>query len=189
MKYKEYINELAIEYNPELNRLFLTALKQVFAPSFLNKIERVVVNNIKIKEVDERKGIVAYNIGDTIYINKNEFFDRDKTSQVRYVLHEFVHVLQRKKGIFFKKFKELTKLTDNINSILKKHLKQPLSVFLTGKNQKIGAGGKWEILAYFMNNSINWSAISDEGKAKIIQEIEASGIFNTSHPFWKKRLN
>jgi NACalpha-BTF3-like transcription factor len=188
MNLKEYINEVTLETNPELNQLFEKALRQVFSPSFVKKIDKELGRTIKVKEVDEKEGVIAYNKGQNIFVNKNEFYKRERTEQIKYLLHEFMHVIQRKRGIFFRKFKEMKKLTNELNKILKKGLKQPLSVFLTGKKQNLGPGGKWEIISYFMNNSIKWDALEKEYQKEFVQALSKSGMFNLGHPFWKKRL-
>jgi len=188
MNIRNYITEVQLSGNPELDKLFNLALKQVFSSQFLQRIEDKIKKVIKVHEVDEKQDVIAYNKGTDIFINKNEFFNREKSQQVKYLLHEFIHVLEKKRGILFRQFKDIKKLTNTLNRILQKELTQPLSVFLTGKNQKLGAGGKWEILSYFMNDSINWNAVSPKGRKEIIEALQQSGIFNLSHPFWKKRL-
>lgn len=187
MNYKEFLEEAVKEAPQELNKVFNDALSQVFSQRYLGEIAKKIGDYIDIKEVEEKEGVVAYNVGKKIYINKSEFYKNSPKAQARYLLHEFIHILQRRGGLL-SRFKEVRVLTNTLNKILKEHLTQPLSVFLTGKNQQLGAGGKWEILSYFMNNSIDWRAIDDEGKAKIVAEIKSSGIFNTSSPFWKRRL-
>jgi len=190
MNYRNYINEVTIDTNPELQNFFNMAIKQVFSAQYVQKIDRILKRSIRIKEKSERPGVVAFNDGgSTIFINPDEFYKREKKVQIKYILHEFIHILQRKKGFILRKFKEMKKVTNELNSVLNKYLKKPLSVFLTGKNQKLGAGAKWEILSYFMNDSINWGAISSEGKAAIIKVLQNSQIFNLNHPFWKKRLS
>lgn len=189
MNYRKYINEVELDTNPNLRELFNIALRQVFSINFLSKIDKSIKRNVKIKIVDEKPGIIGYNQGDDIFVNKNEFFDRGEQEQIRYLLHEFMHIIQRKRGIFFRKFPEIKKLTNQLKSIISKYSRYPLSVFLTGKNQDLGPGQKWEILSYFMNNSINWNAIKPEGKQEIISALRQSGIFSLDHPFWKKRLS
>lgn len=188
MEYKKYLEEEIKQVSLELQKSFNKALKEVFSERYLNEISKKLKDFIDIVEVDEKKGVIAYNVGSKIYINKNEFYNNDINQQARYLLHEFIHILQRRKGFLASKFKDIRILTIRIYDILKKHLKQPISVFLTGKNQNLGSGGKWETLSYFMNNSIDWSAVSDEGKRLIISEIKRSNIFSTNSAFWKKRL-
>lgn len=187
MYYKEYLEE-AIKINLELQKLFNKGLNEVFSIAYLNKISGKIKEFIDIKEVSLDQKVVAYNVGSKIYINKNTFYDNTLNDQVKYLLHEFIHVLQRKRGLFFSKFKEIRVLTKSLEKILKDHSLQPISVFLTGKNQNLGSGGKWEILSYFMNNTIEWNAVDDEGKVLIVREIKSSGIFNINSSFWKKRL-
>lgn len=189
MNYKEYLEEAVKDVEPKLRRVFNDALKEVFTPSFLAEISKKVGDHLIIKQVEEKPNIIAYNVGSTIYINKTVFWNLTPKQQARYLLHEFIHILQRKRGVsLLAKFADVRTLSKRIYSIYKEHSTQPLSVFLTGKNQDLGAGGKWEVLSYFMNNTIDWRAIDDEGKIKIISEIKGSGIFNTNSPFWRRRL-
>ncbi len=190
MNYRDYIKEVTIDTNPELQNFFNLAIKQVFSPQYLQKIDKILKRSILIKEKGERPGIVAFNDGgSTIFVNPDEFYRRDKKQQIKYILHELIHILQRKRGLIFRRFKEMKKVTNKLNVTLSKHLKKHLSVFLTGKKQELGAGAKWEILSYFMNDSINWEAITPEGKEAMIKILRDSKVFNVDHPFWKKRLS
>lgn len=188
MNYKEYLEEAVRDVDPQLRKIFNDALKEVFSSKYLSEIANKLGDHLKIVQVDEKPGVVAYNIGTKIYVNKNEFWNYPPKQQTRYLLHEFIHILQRKRGVILTKFSDIRKLSVNIYKIFKQHSKQPLSVFLTGKNQDLGAGGKWEAMSYFMNNSIDWRAVDEEGKSKIVSEIKNSGIFNTNSTFWKRRL-
>jgi hypothetical protein len=177
--------------NPQINNLFNAALKQVFNRQYLAKIENVIDKKIKIKEVHDRNpNVIAYSIGSTIYINKKEFYRLPLINQIKYVLHEFIHVMQNNKRFFIiRGLKELHELTNRLNDAVQGNLLKPYSVFLTKKNTKIGEGGKYEILAYIMNNSIDWDALSTEGRKKFLQALEDSNILNLESPFWKSRIN
>lgn len=188
MKYREYIEEDIKDASEELNDAFNSALKEVFTKQYLYRIKNFLRDYIFLRETEMEQNVVAYNVGSKIYINKNEFYNYPPKEQSKYILHEFIHVLQRKGGFLFYRFKDIRVLTLKIHEILKEHLTQPLSVFLTGKNQDLGSSGKWEVLSYFMNDSINWQAISSTGKNQILIELKSSGIFNTESQFWKKRL-
>ena len=189
MNYREYIEESVKEINPDLRKVFNKALTEVFSQRYLMLITNKLKDYLIIKEVDyENENVVAYNVGTKIFINRSQFWKYDEKKQVRYLLHEFIHILQRKRGFIFSKFPEIRKLSKKLYVIVEKHSSQPVSVFLTGKNQDLGPGRKWEVLSYFMNNSIDWRAISEQGKALLVSEIKNSGIFNTSTAFWKRRL-
>lgn len=189
MKIREELNEVTLNTdNPEINEVFNAALAQVFNQSYIKKIDRILKRKIDIKEVQEKGNVVAYNQSGKIFVNANQFFELDKTAQMRYLLHEFIHILQRQRGLILTKFKELRKISLELFNIVKRYSKHPPSVFLTGKNQNLGAGGKWEILSYFMNNSIDWDKISPEGRAKIITALKKAGIFNLNSKFWKRRI-
>ena len=189
MNYKQYLQEVTLEGNVELDSLFNKALNQVFSISYLNKIEANIKRDIKLQEKEEKDGVVAFNVGDTIYVNPNEFHKLERTAQIRYILHEFIHVLQRRRGFLFSQFKEIRQLSKRIYKLIKKHSDYPPSYFLTGRVQSLGAGKKFEALSYFMNNSINWKAVDEEGRRKIIAELVSSGLFNMEHEFWRRRLS
>lgn len=188
MNYKEYLTEEIKQIDPDLQKSFNLALRQVFTKQFLAKMSGKIKDFLIIKEVEEDNNMIAYNVGNKIFINKSKFYEKDLKGQTETLLHEFIHILQRKKGFLFSKFKEIRDLTNKIYKLIQEHSEYPMSVFLTGKYQNLGQGGKWEVLSYFMNNNINWNAIDKEGKRLIILEIKTSGIFNVESQFWKEIL-
>jgi len=191
-KLDDFLLEVELGDDSDFNKTFNLALKQVFNSRYLSKVNDMINRRIKFKEFNNvNKNILAYNKGNTIYVNKIPFQERTIKRRMEIILHEFIHLVQRKrKVIFFKQFKEIDDLTEQLNIITRKYLKPrtPLSVFLTGKLQKLGPGGKHEILGYLMSNSIKWDAISIEGKGLFIDALKRSGIFDLSNSFWKKRL-
>ena len=188
---EDFLDEVTIGKDESLNRIFNLALEQVFTPQFLKKINNEIRRRIKLKEItNKNQGILSYNKGNNIYINSIPFNKRGVKEKMQLLLHEFVHLLQRKKKAFlFKNFKEIDTLTNNLVKVVEPNLNKPLSVFLTGRNMNLGPGGKHEILAYLINNKLLWSAISPEGKKLFIDELRGSRLFNLSHPFWRKRLS
>jgi predicted metallopeptidase len=186
----DFLDEVTLGKNESLNRIFNLALAQVFSQQFLNKINNEIRKRIKLKEIRNRnQDVLSYNRGNNIYINSIPFNQRGVKEKMQILLHEFMHLLQRKKkAFFFKNFKEVDTLTNNLLKIAESHLNKPLSVFLTGRNVNLGPGGKHEMLGYLMNDKIGWEAISPEGKKLFIEELRRSRLFNLSHPFWKKRL-
>lgn len=188
---EDFLDEVTLGKDESLNRIFNLSLAQVFSPQFLNKINKEIRRRIKLKEVNvKNQDVLSYNRGNSIYINSIPFNKLNVKGKMQILLHEFIHLLQRKKkAFFFRNFKEVDILTDNLLKITEKHLAQPLSVFLTGKNVNLGPGGKHEILGYLMNDKLGWEAISPEGKKLFIEELIRSRLFNISHPFWKKRLS
>lgn len=187
---EDFLDEITLGKDESLSRIFNLALEQVFSPQFVKKINNEIRRRVKLKEItNKNQNILSYNKGNNIYINSIPFNKRGVKEKMQLLLHEFMHLLQRKKkAFFFKNFKEINDLTNNLLKITEKHLNQPLSVFLTGRNVNLGPGGKHEILGYLMNNKIGWNAISPEGKKLFIDELRNSRLFNLSHPFWKKRL-
>jgi hypothetical protein len=192
MELDNYLLEVELgTSNPQINNLFNVALKQIFNRQYLARIENIINKKIKIKEVHDRNpNVIAYSIGSTIYINKKEFYRLPLDHQIKYVLHEFVHTMQNNRRFFILKgLKELHDLTNRLSDAVQGNLLKPYSVFLTKKNTKIGEGGKYEIFAYLMNNSIDWNALNTEGRKKFLQALEDSNVLNLESPFWKARTN
>ena len=180
-----YLLEIKLGKSPEVENLFNAALEQIFSKRYLQKIENVLHKRIKIKEVKMKPGAVAFNTGNTIFISRDEFPKIKKERQINYLLHEFIHILQRKKAFFlFSRFRDLNNLTKRLVPIVNKHATN-LSVFLTGKNINLGAGKSHEILAYLLTNSIKWNAISQEGRVAFIQELKRSELFNLNSKIWR----
>jgi len=187
MNYRNYLEEAVKDVDPKLRQIFNKTLMQIFSLQYLKKISKNIKDYFLIKEVDDDTEIMAYNVGNKIFINRKVFYSQSMEAQARILLHEFIHLLQRK-GSFFARFPELRKLTKELQDAISKHSNQPLSVFLTGKNQNLGPGKQWEILAYFMNNTIEWKALTEEGVKEVVSIIKSYEIFNTETNFWKKRL-
>ena len=191
MNLENYLLEIQLKTERGINVLFNTALKQIFKPEYLRKIESTINRTIKLKEVDDRnQRIIAYNRGNAIYINKRPFGALVLSKKMNYLLHEFIHVMQNMKRFFlFRGFKEIHDLTMDLDDIVQTSLVKSFPEFLTGKNVKIGSGGKFEILAYLMNNTVQWDAITPEGKKKFIRTLEEYNIFNLEDSWWKSRLD
>jgi hypothetical protein len=191
MDLRDHLLEVQLRTEKNINTLFNIALRQIFEPSYLKKIDGTLHNTIKMQEVDDRhQNIIAYNKGSTIYINKRPFGALTTKKKMNYILHEFVHVLQNMKRFFlFRGFKEIHNMTSDLYDIVDSNLVKSYPEFLTGKKVKIGSGGKFEILAYLMNNSIDWTAITPEAKKKFIATLREYDIFNLENQFWHDRLN
>lgn len=188
MNLNDYLYEVKIGKDANIEEIFNEALKQIFAPAYLNKIENTLLNRIDIKEKRANSNTVAWNKGMKIFVNKNEFDKRGTSAKIKYLLHEFLHVLQHsRKGIFFKQFKEMSNLSKKLYDIAKKYTEN-VGEFLTGKNVPAKFINHEETLSYLMNDSFNWSKINSEGKKKFLEELKKSGIFNLNTDFWKKRL-
>jgi hypothetical protein len=175
--------------NNKLDRLFNYALNQMFQKWYLDKINEKISNAIKIIEVKDKRQIVGWQKGNSIYINAPLFYAKPINLQIRYLLHEFVHLLQKSENfIFFKKFKELDDLGKNLQTIVNNNLIQSLPVFLTGKEQELPTKTYEEILAYLMNDKIKWDALKPEGRRQFIKLLKQSNLFNLKTDFWQKRL-
>ena len=108
--------------------------------------------------------------------------------KISYLLHEFIHILQLSKSFFIlKKFKEIHELSNILDRIVKNNLTKKYSIFLTGRNLNLGEE-KYEIISYLMNDSIDWSAITPQGKKQFIEALRSSRLFNLNSSFWIKRL-
>ena len=184
-----YLIELRIGKNPEVDKIFNLALEQVYSNSFLGKINDLLTKRIKVKEkVINNEQAVAWNKGSTIYVNKPVFYSKPIKEQIKYLLHEFVHVIHHSKGfLFLKKFKEMKKLSKTLWDIADKNTKDK-GKFLTGKFVDKKYLNPEETVSYLMNGSIDWSQMSPKGKTQFINELKRSGMFNLQHPFWTKRL-
>ncbi len=185
----DYLIELKIGKNPEVEKVFNLALKQVFSQTYLNKIENIITKRVKLKEkINKDQNMVAWNEGTNIYINKPIFYAKPIASQMRYLLHEFMHVLHHSKSfMIIRNFKEMKNLSNALWPIIDKHTKDK-GAFLTGKSIDKKYLNKEETVSYLMNDSIKWKNITPEGKQLFISELKRSGMFNLQHPFWLKRL-
>lgn len=185
----DYLIELKIGKNPEVERVFNLALKQVFSQTYLNKIENIITKRIKLKEkISKDQNMVAWNEGTNIYINKPIFYAKPIAQQMRYLLHEFMHVLHHSKSfLILRNFKEMKNLSNALWPIIEKHTKNK-GTFLTGKTIDKKYLNKEETVSYLMNDSIKWNQITPEGKSLFINELKRSGMFNLQHAFWLKRL-
>lgn len=174
----------------DIHRDFGNALLQVFSPDYLVKIKSKLKKNITIKEKDFKDpSNVAYVEGKTIYVNKPIFDRLSQKEKVKYLMHEFIHIMQNTKNFFvLKTFKEVFDLGSTLYSITKKHLTGTLAEFLTGKDQKI-TNPKYEVISYLMNGDIDWSRISEKGRKQFIEALHASKIFNLRTSFWRERLS
>ncbi len=185
----DYLIELKIGKNPEVEKVFNLALKQVFSQTYLNKIENIITKRVKLKEkINKDQNMVAWNEGTNIYINKPIFYAKPIAQQMRYLLHEFMHVLHHSKSfMIIRNFKEMKNLSNALWPIIDKHTKDK-GAFLTGKSIDKKYLNKEETVSYLMNDSIKWNNITPEGKQLFISELKRSGMFNLQHPFWLKRL-
>jgi len=186
---KNYLIELKIGKNPKTEKLFNLALKQVFSTTFLSKIESLLKKRIKIKEqISKDKNVVAWKQGNIIFLNPPIFYQKSLTQQMKYLLHEFIHILHSSKSfLILRNFKEMKNLSNALWPIIDKYTKDK-GAFLTGKSIDKKYLNKEETVSYLMNDSIKWNKISPEGRQLFINELKHSGIFNLQHPFWLKRL-
>jgi predicted metal-dependent peptidase len=193
MKLKDFILEAKTPEGEELEVAMGQALLQIFTQGYLQKIKEHFKDDILIRKKDfKNNNAVAYVKGRTIYVNQPVFDKLPMKEKIKYLLHEFIHVMQNTTNkVVIKSFKEVYDLAEQIYPIIKKNLKKPISVFLTGKNQSLGTKQnliKYELIPYLMNNKIRWDAITPEAKNEIIGEIRKSRIFNLNSAFWAERI-
>lgn len=167
-----------------LDKMFDKYMKEIFSPIFLKKINRTLSLNLKFKNFRERSNIMLYTQGTKIYINKPLFSQTEKSSAIKYIMHEVFHVL-----INTNKFPELKKVNEELSNIVSKAVpKGKESEFLTGKEQNIHSDWRVEVLSYLCNNSINWEIATLGTKLAYEQTLKRSGLFNMSSHFWKERF-
>jgi predicted metallopeptidase len=189
-KLEDFLLEVQIGKDERVNNLFNIALKQAFSAAFVNKIEEKLKKRIRIKEIyGKNKEVIAFNRGNAIYLEKSNFDKLPIKKRIQFLLHEFIHILQRKKKLgVFGAFKDIDDVNIALDKVLSRHLKSPKEIFLTGRNVKLGGGARNEILSYLMNDSIKWDLLPPEGKKEFVDVVKNSQIFNINHPFWKARL-
>lgn len=188
MEIQRFLLEVQLQTSEDINKIFNYALTQVFTPAYVKKINEVLQKEIQIKEVAKTENFNAYTQGKTIVINKPKFYSLNREQQVKTLLHEFIHILQTSKFLFFSRFKEISKLTKILNLIVKRNLTGSLSVFLTGEEKKMMSDDKEEILAYLIGDGLKWSELKPEGKKVFLRTLQESGVFNLGSSFWAKRL-
>lgn len=191
MELELLINEVELETkDKQLNILFDNYLKQVFSPIFKKRIDDTLRDKITFKEVvDNKKNVVAYTVGNTIFVNSPVFYSKNRSKAILFLLHEFIHILQNSKSFFLvNKFNDIKNIENELYNLVQKNLIKSYSAFLTGEKQPLHSSGKDEILTYQMNNSIDWSAVKEGTKEEYKNILQKSGMFNLNSPFWKKRF-
>jgi len=196
MKLNTYLTEINIFANikPEekekhnINIIFDYAIKNCFSPAYQERIENFFnTSKIGIKEVSSGDFLMK-TVGNTIFVNISEMRKRDNEQNVKYLLHEFIHVMLGSKALLFKnKFPELANLSKELYDIAKKMLVKTPVDFLTGRKQELKSSGPEEYVAYLMNDAMDFSALKDGGKT-YKDAIINSKIFNIDNQFWNSRL-
>jgi len=191
MELSNFLVEIQVGEDADVNKLFNWALTQVYSKEYLNKINKFITDKLQIKEMVKNNTTVAESDRNgIIYINKPLFYGKPKQEQVKFLLHEFVHIQQNKRNfIISKTFQEIHELSEELYNIVKKNLTTSMSEFLTGREQQMPTSDSYEIIAYLMNGSVKISSLKPEGKKQFIAALTNSGLFNIGSPFWLKRLN
>ena len=191
MELELLIHEVELETkDKQLNVLFDSYLSQVFSPAFKKKIDETLKDKISFKEVvDKNKNVIAYTMGNTIYVNSPVFYSKNRSKGILFLLHEFIHILQNSKSFFLmNKFNDIKNIEASLYNVVQRNLVKPYAVFLTGKQQALHSSGKDEVLTYQMNGSVDWSALKPGAKEEYIKILQQSGMFNLNSKFWRKRL-
>lgn len=183
-KMQEILNEFKMQNLDERDKeVFQKILPLVFSQSFVKKIFQRL-SGLTIKRMASKKDIAAYQQGKTIYINMPYFEGLNGEQKTRYLLHEFLHILQMDR-----KFKEVKEVSLKLYRLVRRDLDQKsLSKLLTGKDGQEKYINKWEVLTYLMNGKVNMNILPEKTKANFLDILEESEIFNLNTTFWKKIL-
>lgn len=191
MEFEHLINEVELATkDTKLNVLFDSYLKQIFSPAFYRIIDSYFKTRIKFKEtVDKNRNVVAWTIGNVIYINTPVFYAKNSNKAILFVLHEFIHILQNSKSfLLVDRFGNIKELEHKLYNLIKPNLTKSFSKFLTNTEQSLHSSTKDEVLSYQMNNSVDWTAVKSGTREAYKKLLIESGLFNLNSPFWKKRL-
>lgn len=191
VKLHERIDEaLSYQEMKEVQQEFFNTLTQVFTTEYLGKVKFDFIKNIRFVEKDFKDpSKTAYTEGRTIYVNEPIFDRLTKKERAKYLLHEFIHIMQNTKNfLIFRTFKEVYEVGVKLYRVLRKHLTGDLGSFLTGRKQKLSSP-KYEVISYLMNGDIDWTQLSEKGKVEFVKVLSQSGIFNLKTRFWADRLS
>jgi hypothetical protein len=163
----------------KMNLLFNNYLKQVFAPQFLKKIERII-KNVTPGEFKDNSAVVAYTKGNKFFINTNQFYSKPRKESIVYLIHEFIHLLENNH------LQDLLILEKKLYKLVKQNLKGDISLFLTNKKQDLHSDGiEAESLTYVVaNKSANWNYVKEGTKEKYVNLLRESGVFNLSSSYF-----
>lgn len=189
MKLQNYLVEVELKNaNAKDNEIFNKVLGIVFTNQYLNKINDIL-KKIKVKEVSKNEDIAAYQKGNTIFINKPYFSTLNGKKKSELLLHEFIHILQRKKMFgLFNRFKEVKTASIKLYNLLRRE-GIDVSKFLTNKtglSKKYV--NKYEVLSYLLEGKPNMKMLSTDQKNQVKQILEEAKVFNLDSFFWKERL-
>jgi len=189
MELKNYLVEVELKNtNSKDSEVFNKILTLVFTPQYLNKINDVL-KKIKVKEVNKNENIAAYQKGNTIFINKPYFETLNGKQKSELLLHEFIHILQRKKLLgLFNRFKEVKDASIKLYNLLKKE-KIDISKFLTGQSN-LGTKfiNKYEVLSHLLEGRPNMKMLQGNVKNEFIEIVKNANVFNLESSFWSNRL-
>jgi len=190
MNLENYLLEVNLQ-DESLEGYFNEGLKQVFSPVFLSKINKKIQHLIPIKYVENHNNSneVVWTENNEISVNKKEFEKIDVVKRIKYLLHEFIHILLNSKSFFvINAFIELRKVSNKMHQIVEQYAIGNVGAFLINKTIEEKYLNNQESLAYFMNGKMNWKMIKPEGAKLLKETIINSGLFNTSSEFWRKRI-
>lgn len=189
MEYKQQLMEMKLGKDIKIEEYFNKALGEVFSPTYLTKVNDKIKNKIKVKErVSGNQSIVAWVVGTTIYVNRPVFERKSLVKKIRYLLHEFFHVLNNSKSFFIiSKFPEINTVSKQLWEIVIKDAEN-VGLFLIGIKADKKKFNNQEALSYLMNNDINWNQLPASSKAKFIKTLENSNLFNLKSSTWKSIL-
>lgn len=158
--------------------------KDILSEKYFEKVKEILPN-IRISSKNMKDSVVAYTLGKRIYLNDKKFFRTSKKTQMEYLLHELIHIIQEKD-------KDLVKNGEFIFNLLKarrKDKKQSLSEILTGiKNLSGRYFNDREIIPYLLNNKIDFDYLKEGTKEELKEYLAKEKIFNLNSNYWKVKF-
>jgi hypothetical protein len=191
MEISKELKEAAVGEKIRISNIFDIALEEVFSKSYLSKIRSKIKKDVFDEKEMGREGEVSSNFfGNVrIKINPKALKNKNMYQKIGLLMHEFMHYLQESKSFFIvRKFKEVNNLTEKLYMIAKENLvaKKSLKDFLP-RNASVVS--KFEVIAYFIDDGLNWKVLTDRGRKEFLNAIVNSGIFNLSSKFIKNILS
>lgn len=167
-----------------LDRAIRAYLPEVFSPSMVRKIDRVLSGRFALKSFKQKSNIMCYTQGTSVYVNWPLFYSTRKDKAVNYIMHELIHVL-----INTGSFPELKNVQNELATIVYNSVPRGKEAeFLTGKNQNIHSDWRGEVLNYLCNNSIRWGLGELGTRLAYKETLEESGLFSMKSAWWRKRF-
>jgi len=184
------LEKIVFNEDNDITKILDVALQQIFTQEYYQKISSSLKKTIHIKSVRSGGDFGAYTQGNTIVVNADVFHESNFEEQISYLLHEFMHILQKQSHLMKKVFPEFIQLSKTIFTLVKQDLKnKPISIFLVGEPKQMKTANWEEVIAYMMNDKINWNVLSNETRQQIYAVLQRSNVFHLKTLYWKKRIH